>query len=34
VGWNWETLASGHDAMVLDPDLLADFLVRLAARSA
>jgi pimeloyl-ACP methyl ester carboxylesterase len=33
-GWHWEELASGHDAMVLDPDLLADLLVRLAARAA
>jgi pimeloyl-ACP methyl ester carboxylesterase len=33
-GWHWEELASGHDAMVLDPDLLADLLVRLALRTA
>jgi pimeloyl-ACP methyl ester carboxylesterase len=33
-GWHWEELASGHDAMVLDPDLLAELLVRLAARTA
>ncbi|QYD73624.1 alpha/beta fold hydrolase [Paraburkholderia edwinii] len=33
-GWHWEELASGHDAMVLDPDLLTDLLVRLAARTA
>ncbi|CAB3762201.1 alpha/beta fold hydrolase [Paraburkholderia humisilvae] len=33
-GWDWEELASGHDAMVLHPDLLADLLVRLATRAA
>ncbi|CAB3746187.1 alpha/beta fold hydrolase [Paraburkholderia solisilvae] len=33
-GWNWEELASGHDAMVLHPDLLADLLIRIAARAA
>ncbi|MFC0397683.1 alpha/beta fold hydrolase [Paraburkholderia rhizosphaerae] len=33
-GWHWEELASGHDAMVLDPELLADLLVRLATRDA
>ncbi|GAB7521638.1 alpha/beta fold hydrolase [Paraburkholderia sp. 2C] len=32
-GWHWEELASGHDAMVLDPELLAGLLVRLAVRS-
>lgn len=30
-GWGWETLDSGHDAMVLDPDLLVALLERLAA---
>lgn len=30
-GWGWETLDSGHDAMVLDPALLAALLERLAA---
>jgi len=30
-GWRWETLDSGHDAMVLDPDLLVTLLERLAA---
>lgn len=29
-GWKWETLDTGHDAMVLDPDLLVDLLERLA----
>jgi pimeloyl-ACP methyl ester carboxylesterase len=33
-GWNWEELASGHDAMVLHPDLLVDLLARLAERAA
>ncbi|TDV11461.1 alpha/beta fold hydrolase [Paraburkholderia caballeronis] len=30
-GWHWETLDTGHDAMVLDPDLLVALLERLAA---
>lgn len=29
-GWGWEALDSGHDAMVLDPDLLVALLERLA----
>jgi pimeloyl-ACP methyl ester carboxylesterase len=29
-GWNWETLDTGHDAMILDPDLLVALLERLA----
>ena len=29
-GWQWETLDTGHDAMVLDPDLLVEQLERLA----
>jgi pimeloyl-ACP methyl ester carboxylesterase len=29
--WNWQTIACGHDAMVIRPDLLADILLRLAA---
>jgi len=30
-GWGWASLDSGHDAMVLDPDLLTALLERLAA---
>jgi hypothetical protein len=30
-GWGWETLDTGHDAMVLDPDGLVALLERLAA---
>ena len=30
-GWSWETLDTGHDAMVLAPDLLVALLERLAA---
>jgi pimeloyl-ACP methyl ester carboxylesterase len=33
-GWGWETLDTGHDAMVLAPDLLVDLLERLADRAA
>ncbi|MFP6560677.1 alpha/beta fold hydrolase [Paraburkholderia sp. B3] len=33
-GWGWETLDTGHDAMVLAPDLLVDLLERLAGRAA
>jgi pimeloyl-ACP methyl ester carboxylesterase len=29
-GWNWQTIDTGHDAMVLAPDLLVDMLERLA----
>ncbi|MEM5382714.1 alpha/beta hydrolase [Paraburkholderia phymatum] len=32
-GWNWETIDTGHDAMVLAPDLLVDLLERLAEKS-
>jgi pimeloyl-ACP methyl ester carboxylesterase len=32
-GWSWETIDTGHDAMVLAPDLLADLLERLAEKS-
>jgi len=30
-GWDWRTLATGHDAMVMAPDLLARLLLELAA---
>ncbi|WP_244818176.1 alpha/beta fold hydrolase [Caballeronia sp. Lep1P3] len=30
-GWGWETIDTGHDAMVLNPDLLVELLERLAA---
>jgi len=29
-GWHWRTIATGHDAMVTAPDLLADLLLALA----
>ncbi|MDR5758914.1 alpha/beta hydrolase [Caballeronia sp. LZ035] len=29
-GWQWESIDTGHDAMVLAPELLADLLERLA----
>jgi hypothetical protein len=29
--WGWESIDTGHDAMVLAPELLADLLERLAA---
>jgi hypothetical protein len=32
-GWGWESIDTGHDAMVLAPALLADLLERLAAAS-
>jgi pimeloyl-ACP methyl ester carboxylesterase len=32
-GWGWESIDTGHDAMVLAPDLLVDLLERLAVRS-
>ncbi|KND58673.1 salicylate esterase [Candidatus Paraburkholderia schumanniana] len=32
-GWGWEAIDTGHDAMVLAPDLLVDLLERLAAGS-
>jgi len=30
-GWNWRTLASDHDAMIIAPQALADQLLELAA---
>lgn len=32
-GWGWEAIDTGHDAMVLAPDLLVDLLERLAANA-
>lgn len=32
-GWGWEAIDTGHDAMVLAPNLLVDLLERLAAGS-
>jgi len=29
--WHYTTIASGHDAMVVSPDALAELLLRLAA---
>jgi hypothetical protein len=29
-GWNWRTLASGHDAMIIAPQALADLLLEFA----
>ncbi|WP_250511067.1 alpha/beta hydrolase [Caballeronia sp. GACF4] len=31
--WNWETIDTGHDAMVLAPDLLVDLLEKLASNA-
>ncbi len=32
-GWDWKSIDTGHDAMVLAPDLLVELLERLAAKS-